>query len=742
MLSVAKVRRGHEAYYLEATAASSPGCPGLVEPDGAWWGGLAEVLGLAGRTVEAAQLSTLLAGADPTTRAPLDPRHDRVKVTAFDCTFAAPKSVSLLHALAPPDATAEVRRSHEQAVAGALGYLERHAAHVRRDGALSRAGGLAAASFLHRTSRADDPHLHTHLVVANLAPDADGRWSALDARPLFAHAAAAGALYRAQLRYEISRRLSVAWQARAEGFADLVGIPAAALRGFSRRSSEIAAELARTGWAGSHSARFAADRTRPDKDRREDYPTLVAAWRERAYALGVSRSTVAGLGLRATRATGHVGEDRSDLEDRVADAAESLGRSFDRRELVRATCARLSDGAPVERVEVAVDARLDSGELVRCGERAVQLRALGGGRIPGGLVEARFATKEIAALGSRLQTAMESAPALDARAGDRGCTYGERLLSPGVVVAGREGDEVLAYMVLREAALAVHSRGRQVVGLAPDRRAAAHLEAATGIATTVLDAREPLGGGAAVVVAHPDRCPLRVLVPLVERARASDMTVVLLAGHVRSGGTPAAAPGDSTRLPAVGHGTGGALARYTVAGVEVVLASDLVLAFDGIRQLAGASRSDGRRPLVVTAEPRGLASLGIEIACPRDALRRQRAENLDLIVFGGARILGPGIARVPDDARSHVAVAPVERDLRGDRPFVLELAEPSGLRRELGRTPDGRRDRDAWRTRAIESERQIRWHRIEPGRGQDEIAWARGTRVIDRSRRLERTLSR
>ena len=111
-------------------------------------------------------------------------------------------------------------------------------------------------------------------------------------------------------------------------------------------------------------------------------------------------------------------------------------------------------------------------------------------------------------------------------------------------------------------------------------------------------------------------------------------------------------------------------------------------------------------------------------------------------MFGGARILGPGIARVPDDVRSHVAVAPVERDLRGDRPFVLELAEPSGLRRELGRTPDGRRDRDAWRTRAIESERQIRWHRIEPGRGQDEIAWARGTRVIDRSRRLERTLSR
>jgi len=66
VLSVAKVRRGRETYYLESTRAAAPDRPGLVEPDGVWWGVLAEGLGLGARTVDAANLTTLLAGVDPT----------------------------------------------------------------------------------------------------------------------------------------------------------------------------------------------------------------------------------------------------------------------------------------------------------------------------------------------------------------------------------------------------------------------------------------------------------------------------------------------------------------------------------------------------------------------------------------------------------------------------------------------------------------------------------------------------
>jgi conjugative relaxase-like TrwC/TraI family protein len=48
------------------------------------------------------------------------------------------------------------------------------------------AEGFVAAAFRHRTSRAGDPHLHTHVLVPNLVfSPQDERWSALDARPLY-----------------------------------------------------------------------------------------------------------------------------------------------------------------------------------------------------------------------------------------------------------------------------------------------------------------------------------------------------------------------------------------------------------------------------------------------------------------------------------------------------------------------------------------------------------------------------
>jgi conjugative relaxase-like TrwC/TraI family protein len=741
VLSLAKVRPGREGYYLEATRGSGRDGRGLVEPDGLWWGSLAGNLGLAGRRVQPAGLSALLAGVDPATGAALDPRHGRVTVAAFDCTFAAPKSVSLLHALGPADAVGEVRAAHEDAVAGALGYLERHAAHVRRAGAVVPVTGFVAASFLHRTSRARDPHLHTHLVVANLAPDADGRWSAIDGRPLYAHAAAAGALYRAHLRFEISRRLSVDWQARADGFADLIGIPASTLRGFSRRQAEIAAELARTGWSGPLPARLAAERTRPDRDLAEDYPTLVAGWRERAFSLGVSGSAVGRMGVRALPAPDAAGERGPELARRVAETAGSLDRPFDRRELIRATCARLGSGAPADRVDAAVEAHLGSGDLVRCGERVVRLRASAGGRIPGGLVEGRYATREIAALTARLASEMESAPVIFAWQGCTGVLGPVGVEPPAVFVTGREGDLVRDFVELRETALAAHRDGRRVVGFAPDRRVASHFEAATGIATAVLGQREAVAGDCLIVVVNPARCPVREVIGLVEKAAARATTLVLVRGGPRDAGT--CGPGEPCPVAGrLGHPVpAGSLARHEVAGVEVVLAGDLGTALGGIGLLAEERRCRGRRPLVVAAEPRLLAPLGLEVSRPGEALRRCDGE-VDLIVFGGARLLGSGIAHLPDGARCHVAVAPVERDPAGERAIALELAEPAGLRFKLGRSPEGRRAREVWRARAIGAERRYRTRSLDPGRGRDDFGSTRGVRPAELGRRREASLSR
>ena len=105
-------------------------------------------------------------------------------------------------------------------------------------------GGFVAAGFRHRTSRAGDPQLHTHVLVANITRGADGRWSALDGRQLYWQAKTAGTLYQAALRHEL-RALGLRFVLRENGLCELADIPRRVLRAFSRRRVEIEAELAR-----------------------------------------------------------------------------------------------------------------------------------------------------------------------------------------------------------------------------------------------------------------------------------------------------------------------------------------------------------------------------------------------------------------------------------------------------------------------------------------------------------------
>ena len=110
----------------------------------------------------------MLAGLSPQGEILTAGRVDEVKrVAGFDLIWSAPKSVSLLFGLSDPATSAIVRGVHEDAVEQAIGYVERHALGVRRDAGGERglsAEGLVAAAFTHRTSRAGDPQLHTHVL--------------------------------------------------------------------------------------------------------------------------------------------------------------------------------------------------------------------------------------------------------------------------------------------------------------------------------------------------------------------------------------------------------------------------------------------------------------------------------------------------------------------------------------------------------------------------------------------------
>src|SRR5438093_10391163 len=68
---------------------------------------------------------------------------------------------------------------------------------------VAEAEGFIGAAFDHRTSRAGDPHLHTHVLLAHPARlAADGRWTNLDGRQMFPWAKPIGHVYEAQLRAE------------------------------------------------------------------------------------------------------------------------------------------------------------------------------------------------------------------------------------------------------------------------------------------------------------------------------------------------------------------------------------------------------------------------------------------------------------------------------------------------------------------------------------------------------------
>jgi hypothetical protein len=192
VLSIGKLAVGQAEYYLDQavrpvtrTGAVRSGVEDYhlagVEAAGGWAG--ARRLGLGGE-VDALRLDRVLTGEDPATGEPLG-RVVARRVPGFDLRFSAPKSVSVQFGVGDDRLREATRDAQDRAVEEALAYVERAAGVTRRGagGASVIAGrGLVAAAFRHRTSRAGDPQLHTHVLVANLILGADGRWGTIDGR--------------------------------------------------------------------------------------------------------------------------------------------------------------------------------------------------------------------------------------------------------------------------------------------------------------------------------------------------------------------------------------------------------------------------------------------------------------------------------------------------------------------------------------------------------------------------------
>ena len=305
MLSVWKLRVGAEDYYLSQVARGLEDYySGRGETVGTWTGTGADALGLSGE-VDPADLRALMAGLSPRTGLTANGElltTSRRRVPGFDLTFSVPKSVSVVYALADPLVRGEIVAGCKQALDSTLEWLEREACHVRRgsnyrptaSGPSAEFGtrrlsgdGFVAARFQHRTSRANDPHLHWHVLVANLSRGPDGRWTALDATGLYRSKRAAGVMFQALMRQELSARLGVIWRPGRKDSGEIAGIPPDVLALFSKRSAQIEEDLVKRGVHGPAAADESLLTTRRVKQPVPD-DTLDAFWRTEAATVGYS----------------------------------------------------------------------------------------------------------------------------------------------------------------------------------------------------------------------------------------------------------------------------------------------------------------------------------------------------------------------------------------------------------------------------------------------------------------------
>jgi conjugative relaxase-like TrwC/TraI family protein len=502
-------RRGRaEDYYLSTD-----------EQPGLWWGAGATALGLDGEASED-EFHAVMNGVDPRSGEPLGQRLRTDGVRGFDLTFSAPKSVSVLSAICGGEIEREIVESHARAVVAVLEAIEQRATTRAGHNGIFRLDvtGLSVLLARHRTSRALEPQLHTHAVLAAKVTGVDGRWRALDATMLYRDQRSLGALYQAALRAELTARLGVSWRPVLKGQAELAGIDDRLLEGFSSRSEQIRKRLSKkvSRFTAEHGrdpsrrelgiiARDAARESRPPKQRGRLPEELRAEWVETAHALGYDPGSLINAAVpvpRAQRAAKVADVERmlraefelSELGREVIDVLASERSAWTLAEIQREVAARVPastdrsarecvrtvesladqivsercvDLAPEHARGAALDALQDPGiqryttpDLLSQEQRIVrlfhELAAEGGGPV---------------AIGERVARGLdpEQAAAAGLVAGTGGL----------VVVIGPAGAGKTR--VVSAAVAALHAQGRAVVGLAPWAVAAEQLSRGAGI---------------------------------------------------------------------------------------------------------------------------------------------------------------------------------------------------------------------------------------------------------------------
>lgn len=227
-------------------------------------------------------------------------------VAGYDLVFTPPKSVSIAWGLGDEQLRRGIESAHEHAIQDVIRHLEKNVVMTRRgrNGVrqIETSSGVIGTKFRHWDSRAGDPNLHDHVVIANRVQGVDGQWSSIDGRMLYQYGVECSELYNARVQQYVTELTGLHFEARSlngkQPVHEIVGIDDEMVRAFSSRRGEISAALEQVtakfveehGYAPSEKqliqlAQQATLATRPAKDGVHSLEELHAEWVAQAHAL-------------------------------------------------------------------------------------------------------------------------------------------------------------------------------------------------------------------------------------------------------------------------------------------------------------------------------------------------------------------------------------------------------------------------------------------------------------------------
>ena len=270
-------KRGSMAYYSDAGDYG--------EPPGQWYcpsGWQAKD----NSTVSPHELQRLAKGCDTKSGKPLSQQLPTNRRVGIDVCFSPPKDFSILFAMANREGRRKLESILYKSVRKVLDMVMDNGLIEVRQGKggeiRNAAKAIAAALFLHHSTRSGDPQLHIHALLMNMALRPDGTCGGINNERFKDNRKLLDAMFKFDLGRELEM-LGVEIESHEEHGFTLVGISDELRDDFSERRIEIKLEAARLGTVTKNNAVLAqtiALKTRKNKSEIPPIVELDPIWRK------------------------------------------------------------------------------------------------------------------------------------------------------------------------------------------------------------------------------------------------------------------------------------------------------------------------------------------------------------------------------------------------------------------------------------------------------------------------------